>query len=200
MLNFEIAERYNGVCNLRFDDTNPVHENQNYTRAIQEDVRWLGYDYGERCYYTSDYFETLYEYAQKLIMQGDAYVDSLSAEEVRAQRGTPTEPGRESPYRQRSIVENARLFEEMRDGVHQEGSHLLRAKIDMRHPNLNMRDPVMYRILKRPHHRCGERWVIYPMYDFAHGQSDAIEGITHSLCTLEFEKSPSVVRLVSEAS
>jgi glutaminyl-tRNA synthetase len=186
-LNFGLAEDYNGVCNLRFDDTNPTKEEQEYIDAIMEDVRWLGFDWGDRLYFASDYFENFYEFAVFLIRKGKAYVDSLSAEEIREYRGTLTNPGRESPHRDRSIAENLDLFERMRAGEFPDGTHVLRAKIDMAAGNLNMRDPVMYRILHASHHRTGDKWCIYPMYDFAHGQSDSIEGITHSICTLEFE-------------
>ncbi len=186
-LNFGIAEKYNGICNLRFDDTNPGKEDVEYVDSIMEDVKWLGFDWGDRLYYASDYYETLYGYALKLIKKGKAYVCELSAEEIRKYRGTLTEPGKESPFRNRSVEENLELFEMMKNGDFEEGSHVLRAKIDMKSGNLNMRDPVIYRILKMHHHRTGNKWVIYPMYDFAHGQSDSIEGVTHSLCTLEFE-------------
>lgn len=186
-LNFGLANDYNGLCNLRFDDTNPTKEEQEYVDSIKEDVRWLGFDWGDREYYASDYFDTLYEYAVRLINKGKAYIDSLTAEQIREYRGTPTEPGKESPYRNRSIEENLQLFEGMKDGKFKEGEHVLRAKIDMSSPNLNMRDPVLYRILHKHHHRTKDRWCIYPMYDMAHGQSDSIEKITHSLCTLEFE-------------
>jgi glutaminyl-tRNA synthetase len=187
-LNFGIAaEHKGGLCNLRFDDTNPSKENVEYVEAIKEDVRWLGFDWVERLYYASDYFEKLYEYALQLIRAGKAYVCDLNADEIRAYRGTLTEPGKDSPYRDRSVSENLDLFERMRNGEFKDGSHTLRAKIDMASPNLNMRDPVIYRILKAEHHRTGEKWCIYPMYDFTHCLSDSIEGITHSLCTLEFE-------------
>jgi glutaminyl-tRNA synthetase len=186
-LNFGIAEETGGTCNLRFDDTNPTKEEEEYVESIKEDVRWLGYDWEDREYYASDYFETLYEYAVQLVKEGKAYVDSLSAEEIRRHRGTLTEPGKESPYRNRSVEENLDLFQRMKAGEFEDGTHVLRAKIDMAASNLNMRDPTMYRIRKVPHHRTGDRWCIYPMYDWAHGQSDFIEGITHSLCTLEFE-------------
>ncbi len=186
-LDFGVAEEFGGLCNLRFDDTNPIKEEQEYVEAIQEDIRWLGFDWGDRLYFASDYFEQLYEFAIKLIKKGKAYVCDLSPEEVRAYRGTLTEPGRESPYRNRSVEENLDLFERMRRGEFPEGSRTLRAKIDMSSPNLNMRDPVMYRILHATHHRTGDKWCIYPMYDFAHGQSDSIEGITHSLCDLAYE-------------
>ena len=186
-LNFGLAQDYKGLCNLRFDDTNPTKEEQEYVDSIKEDIRWLGFDWGEREYYASDYFNQLYEYAIKLIKKGKAYVDSISAEEIKNLRGTPTEPGKESPYRNRSAEENLELFQKMKNGEFKEGEHVLRAKIDMASPNLNLRDPVMYRILHKSHHRTGNKWCIYPMYDWAHGQSDSIERITHSLCTLEFE-------------
>lgn len=186
-LNFGIAAEYGGVCNLRFDDTNPSKESIEYIEAIKEDIRWLGFDWEDREYYASDYFEKLYQYAIRLIKKGEAYVDDLSQEEIRTYRGTLTQPGKESPYRNRSIKENLELFERMRKGEFKEGSRVLRAKIDMASPNLNMRDPVMYRIIHAPHPRTGDKWCIYPTYDWAHGQSDSIEGITHSLCTLEFE-------------
>ena len=186
-LDFGIAEEYGGRCHLRFDDTNPSKEETEYVESILEDIRWLGWDWGKHEYYASDYFEQLYEYAVKLIEKGKAYVCDLSAEETREYRGTLTEPGRESPYRNRSVEENLDLFRRMRAGEFDEGSRVLRAKIDMASGNLNMRDPVMYRIMKVSHHRTGEQWCIYPMYDFAHGQSDSIEGITHSLCSLEYE-------------
>ncbi len=185
-LNFGLAQDYGGKTNLRFDDTNPVKEEAEYVRAIMEDVRWLGFEW-DNLFYASDYFEKLYEFAVKLIKKGKAYVDDLSAEEIRAYRGTLTEPGKESPYRNRSVAENLDLFARMRDGEFPDGAKVLRAKIDMASPNLNLRDPVMYRILHARHHRTGDTWCIYPMYDFAHGQSDSIEGITHSICTLEFE-------------
>jgi glutaminyl-tRNA synthetase len=187
VLNFGLAERYGGLCNLRFDDTNPIKEEQKYVESIMEDVRWLGYDWQDRLFYASDYFGKLYEYAVELIRAGKAYVDDLSAEEIREHRGTLTEPGGESLHRDRSVGENLDLFERMKVGEFVDGSRTLRAKIDMASGNLNMRDPVMYRILKAPHHRTGEEWCIYPMYDWAHGQCDSIEGITHSVCTLEFE-------------
>ena len=186
-LNFGLAQDYNGLCNLRFDDTNPTKEEQEYVDSIKEDIRWLGFDWDDREYYASDYFDQLFEYAIKLIKKGKAYVDSITAEEIRDLRGTPTEPGKESPYRTRSVEENLDLFYKMKNGEFKEGEHVLRAKIDMASPNLNMRDPVMYRILHKSHHRTGNKWCIYPMYDWAHGQSDSIEKITHSLCTLEFE-------------
>ena len=186
-LNFGIAERYGGLCNLRFDDTNPAKEEQEYIDAITEDVRWLGYDWDDRLYFASDYFDELYEMAVDLIRIGRAYVDELSADEIREYRGTLTEAGRESPYRNRPVEENLALFQKMRDGGFKEGEAVLRAKIDMTSGNINLRDPVMYRILDAAHPRTGDKWKIYPMYDFAHGQSDSIEGITHSICTLEYE-------------
>lgn len=187
LLNAGLAEDYGGKFNLRFDDTNPLKEEQEYIDAIIEDVRWLGADWEERLFYASDYFEQLYEWAVQLIKDGKAYVDDLSADEIREYRGTLTEPGKNSPYRDRSVEENLDLFERMRAGDFPDGSRVLRAKIDMSSPNINMRDPVMYRILHAEHPRTGDRWCIYPLYDWAHGQSDSIEGITHSLCTLEFE-------------
>ena len=186
-LNFGLAIEFGGECNLRFDDTNPCKEETEYVESIIEDVRWLGFDWGNRLFYASDYFDQLYEWAIQLIKQGSAYVCDLTAEQVREYRGTPTEPGRESPYRNRSVEENLALFERMRAGEFPDGSRTLRSKIDMASPNFNMRDPVMYRILHADHHRTGSKWCIYPMYDFAHGESDSIEGITHSICTLEFE-------------
>jgi len=186
-LNFGTAQKYNGLCNLRFDDTNPVKEDIEYIEAIKEDVKWLGFDWEDRLYYASDYFDQLYEYAEKLIRKGKAYVCDLTPEQIREYRGTLTEPGKESPYRNRSIEENLDLFRRMRNGEFEDGSRVLRAKIDMASPNLNMRDPVLYRISHATHHRTGNKWCIYPMYDFAHPISDALEGITHSLCTLEFE-------------
>ncbi len=186
-LNFGIAEEFGGKCNLRYDDTNPAKEEQEYIDAIKEDVRWLGFDWEDREFYASDYFQQLYDWAIQLIKAGKAYVCDLTAEEVRAYRGSLTEAGRNSPYRDRSVEENLDLFERMEAGEFPDGSRTLRAKIDMAHPNLNMRDPVMYRILRAEHPRTGDKWKIYPMYDWAHGQSDSIEGITHSICTLEFE-------------
>ena len=186
-LNFGIAAKYNGLCNLRFDDTNPSKEDTEYVESIREDVRWLGFDWQEREYYASDYFQQLYEYAVALIKKGMAYVCDLSAEKIREYRGTLTSPGKESPYRNRGIEENLLLFEKMKQGEFADGQCVLRAKIDMNSPNLNMRDPVIYRILKAEHHRTGDKWCIYPMYDFAHGFCDSIESITHSICTLEFE-------------
>lgn len=185
-LNFGIAERYNAKCNLRFDDTNPVKEDVEYIESIKEDIQWLGFQWADEPKYASDYFEQLYEWAIKLIKKGYAYVCQLSAEEIAAQKGTPTEPGQESPYRNRSVEENLELFERMRKGEFKEGEMILRAKIDMASPNMHMRDPIMYRIIHKSHHRTGDKWCIYPMYDYTHGQSDFIEGITHSLCTLEF--------------
>ena len=187
-LNFGVAEDYDGLCNLRFDDTNPTKENVEYVDSIQEDIRWLGFSWGERRFYASDYFAQLYEYAVALIRKGLAYVDDLTADEIRAYRGTLTEPGKESPWRNRSVEENLDLFARMRAGEFPDGARVLRAKIDMASPNLVMRDTVIYRIAHVPHHRTGDAWCIYPMYDFAHPLSDAVEGITHSLCTLEFEE------------
>lgn len=186
-LNFGIAREFGGLCNLRFDDTNPTKEEQEYVDAIREDVRWLGFDWDNREFYASDYFEKLYEYAVMLIKKGKAYVCDLTAEEIREYRGALTVPGRESPYRNRSVEENLDLFSRMRSGEYPDGFRTLRARIDMSSGNINMRDPVMYRILHAEHHRTGDKWCIYPMYDWAHGQCDSIEGITHSICTLEFE-------------
>jgi len=186
-LNFGLAEEFGGKCNLRFDDTNPSKEEVEYVESIIEDARWLGGDWGDRLFYASDYFLQLYEWAVQLIKAGKAYVCDLSGDEVRKQRGTLTEPGQNSPYRDRSIEENLNLFERMKAGEFPDGARTLRAKIDMASPNLNLRDPVMYRILHAEHHRTGKQWCIYPMYDFAHGESDSIERITHSICTLEFE-------------
>ena len=186
-LNFGLAVEFGGVCNLRFDDTNPTREGVEYVQSIQEDVRWLGYDWGPNLFYASDYFVQLYGYAIQLIERGKAFVCDQSPDEIRENRGTLTQPGKESPYRNRSIEENLDLFRRMREGEFEEGARVLRAKIDMASPNLNLRDPVLYRILKQSHHRTGDEWPIYPMYDFAHGQSDSIEGVTHSVCTLEFE-------------
>jgi len=186
-LNFGIAREFNGLCNLRFDDTNPIKEEAEYVASIINDIHWLGFDWEDRLFYASDYFEQLYEYAVQLIKKGKAFVDSLSANEIKEYRGTLTEPGRESPYRSRSVQENLDLFERMRAGEFEDGKCVLRAKIDMESRNLNMRDPVIYGILHVPNDRTGNKWCIYPMYDFAHGQSDSIEGITHSICTLEFE-------------
>lgn len=186
-LNFGLAAEYQGLCNLRFDDTNPIKEEVEYVESIKEDIRWLGFDWDDRLFFASDYFETLYEYARRLVEKGKAYVCDLSADEIRDYRGTLTEPGTDSPSRDRSVDENLDLLERMRTGEFPDGSRTLRAKIDMASPNLNMRDPVMYRILRATHHRTGDDWCIYPTYDWAHGQSDSIEGITHSICTLEFE-------------
>jgi glutaminyl-tRNA synthetase len=186
-LNFGLAKDYNGKCNLRFDDTNPTKEETEYVDSIIEDVRWLGFDWEDRMFYASDYFDQLYEWAVQLIQAGKAYVCDLTPEQVRATRGTTTEPGQESPYRNRSVEENLDLFARMKAGEFPDGARTLRAKIDMASPNFNMRDPVMYRILHAEHHRTGDKWCIYPMYDYAHGQSDSLEGITHSICTLEFE-------------
>ena len=187
-LNFGIGkEAANGYCNLRFDDTNPSRESNAFVEAIKRDIRWLGFDWGDKEFYASDYFQQLYEYAVKLVVSGKAYVDSQSPDEIRESRGTLKEPGQNSPYRDRSIEDNLDLFSRMKSGEFEEASHVLRAKIDMSSPNLNLRDPVMYRILRSHHHQTGNEWSIYPMYDFAHGLSDSIEGITHSLCTMEYE-------------
>ncbi len=185
-MDFGIAEKFGGTCNLRFDDTNPVKEDVEYVDSIREDIKWLGFDWGDREYYASDYFPQLYDLAVRLIKEGKAYVDDQSSEEIAAQKGTPTQPGTESPYRNRSVEENLDLFERMNAGEFEEGSRVLRAKIDMANPNMHFRDPIMYRIIKTPHHRTGTTWKVYPMYDFAHGQSDYFEGVTHSICTLEF--------------
>ena len=186
-LNFGVAGEYGGHCNLRFDDTNPVKEEAEYAESMKRDIHWLGFDWGVHLYHASDYFEQLYQYAIHLIKNGLAYVDSLSAEEIRAYRGTLTEPGQESPHRTRSVEENLDLLRRMRAGEFPDGAHVLRARIDMASPNINMRDPILYRIRHETHHRTGDAWCIYPMYDYAHPLSDALEGITHSLCTLEFE-------------
>ncbi len=186
-LNFGLAEEYGGKCNLRFDDTNPSKEDVEYVNSIIEDIKWLGFDWEDRLFYASDYFDALYEYAVKLIKKGKAYVDSCTSEEISEYRGMPTKPGIESRYRNRSVEENLDLFERMKNGEFKDGEHVLRAKIDMTSPNMNLRDPIMYRIRHESHHRTGDKWRIYPMYDWAHGQSDSIEGITHSVCTLEFE-------------
>jgi len=186
-LNFGLAEEYKGLCNLRFDDTNPEKEDVEYVESIIDDVKWLGFDWGDRLYYASDYFDQLYEYAVQLIKQGDAYVDSSSMEEIKDYRGIPTEPGKESRYRNRPVEENLALFEKMKSGEFKDGEHVLRAKVDMSSPNMNLRDPIMYRIRHASHHRTSDKWCIYPMYDWAHGQCDSIEKITHSICTLEFE-------------
>jgi glutaminyl-tRNA synthetase len=198
-LNFGIAEEYNGLCNLRFDDTNPSKEDVEYVESIQDDVKWLGFSWDDRMYYASDYFDKLYEYAIQLIKDGKAYVDDLNAEEIRAYRGTLTQPGKNSPYRDRSIEENLDLFERMKNGEFPDGSKVLRAKIDMASPNMNMRDPVIYRIMHTAHHRTGDKWCIYPMYDYAHPISDALEGITHSICTLEFEDHRPLYNWIIEA-
>ena len=186
-LNFGVADEFSGICNLRFDDTNPTKEDTEYVESIQQDVRWLGFDWAERMYYASDYFEQMYAFAEQLIRDGHAYVDSLTADEIRDYRGTLTEPGRNSPHRSRPPAESLDLFRRMRAGEFPDGAHVLRAAIDMAAPNINMRDPTLYRIRHAPHHRTGDAWCIYPTYDYAHPISDAIEGITHSLCTLEFE-------------
>ena len=185
-IDFGIAEKYGGKCNLRFDDTNPEKEDVKYVNAIIKDIKWMGFDFGDRVYYGSDYFDKLYDYAVELIKKGLAYVDDLDADQIREYRGTLTEPGKESPWRNRSIEENLDLFERMKNGEFESGEKVLRAKIDMASPNINFRDPVIYRIKKEPHHRTGDKWCIYPMYDFAHPLQDAIEGITHSLCSIEF--------------
>ncbi|MDZ7739174.1 MAG: glutamine--tRNA ligase/YqeY domain fusion protein [Bacteroidales bacterium] len=186
-LDFGAAEKFGGKCNLRFDDTNPMKEETEYVDSIKEDIHWLGFDWEDREYYASDYFDRLYDFAVDLINRGLAYVDDQSSEQIAAQKGTPTKPGAESPFRNRSVEENLDLFTRMKAGEFSEGTHVLRAKIDMASPNMHMRDPVIYRIVNRAHHRTGNKWHVYPMYDFAHGQSDYFEGITHSLCTLEFE-------------
>jgi len=186
-IDFGVAQEFGGVCNLRFDDTNPVKESQEYVDQIMGDIRWLGFDWADRLFYASDYFEQLYRWAEELIKAGKAYVDSLTADQMREYRGTLTEPGRESPYRNRSVDENLDLFRRMRAAEFEDGAHVLRAKIDMASGNMNMRDPVMYRIRKTTHQRTGDAWCIYPMYDWAHGQSDSIERVTYSLCSLEYE-------------
>ncbi|HNT35527.1 MAG TPA: glutamine--tRNA ligase, partial [bacterium] len=186
-LNFSIAKQFNGRCHLRFDDTNPCKEEVEYVESIIEDVRWLGWDWGEHLYFASDYFDKMHQYAVQLVQAGKAYVCDLDAEAIRRTRGTLTQPGTNSPFRDRTIEENLDLFERMRQGEFPDGLRVLRARIDMASPNLNLRDPVMYRILHVPHHRTGDKWCIYPMYDWAHGLEDSIEGITHSICTLEFE-------------
>ena len=185
-MDFGVAEKFGGTCNLRFDDTNPVKEDVEYVDAIREDIHWLGFDWGDREYYASDYFPKLYDLAIRLIKEGKAYVDDQTSEQIAQQKGTPTQPGTESPYRNRSVEENLDLFQRMNAGEFDEGSRVLRAKIDMANPNMHFRDPIMYRIIKTPHHRTGTTWKVYPMYDFAHGQSDYFEGVTHSICTLEF--------------
>ena len=185
-MDFGIAEKFGGTCNLRFDDTNPVKEDVEYVDSIREDIKWLGFDWGDREYYASDYFPQLFDLAVRLIKEGKAYVDDQTAEQIASQKGTPTQPGTESPYRNRSVEENLDLFMRMNAGEFEEGSRVLRAKIDMANSNMHFRDPIMYRIIKTPHHRTGTKWKVYPMYDFAHGQSDYFEGVTHSICTLEF--------------
>ena len=186
-LNFGLAQEYGGRCHMRFDDTNPAKEEEEFVDGILEDVRWLGWDWGEHLYFASDHFDKLYDFAIDLIKKGKAYVDDLDQEQIRKYRGTLTEPGVESPYRNRSVEENLALFQGMKNGETDEGQRVLRAKIDMASGNINMRDPVLYRVLKTPHHRTGDKWVVYPMYDFAHGQSDSVEGVTHSICTMEYE-------------
>ena len=186
-IDFGVAREFGGRCNLRFDDTNPVKESQEHADEIMRDIRWLGFDWGEHLYHASDYFEQLYQWAEQLIKAGKAYVDSLTADQMREYRGTLTEPGRGSPYRARGVDENLDLFRRMRAGEFEDGQHVLRAKIDMASGNINLRDPVMYRIRKTTHQRTGDAWCIYPMYDWAHGQSDSIEGVTYSLCSLEYE-------------
>ena len=186
-LNFGLADKYGGRCHMRFDDTNPAKEEEEYVESILQDVRWLGWDWGEHLYFASDHFDKLHDFAVDLITKGKAYVDDLDQEQIRKYRGTLTEPGVESPFRDRSVDDNLSLFRGMKEGEFKEGTKVLRAKIDMASGNINMRDPVLYRILKTPHHRTGEKWVIYPMYDFAHGQSDSVEGVTHSVCTMEYE-------------
>jgi len=186
-LNFGLANKYKGLCNLRFDDTNPTREEEEYINSIIEDVKWLGFDWEDRLFYASDYFDQLYEWAEKLILDGNAYIDDQASEIIGEQRGTPTRPGIESPFRERDPQANLELFRRMKNGEFPDGSRVLRAKIDMASPNMHMRDPVLYRIMHTPHDRTGDKWCIYPMYDFAHGQSDYMEGITHSICTLEFE-------------
>ncbi|MBO7188224.1 MAG: glutamine--tRNA ligase, partial [Tidjanibacter sp.] len=185
-LNFGLAKRYGGKCNLRFDDTNPVKEDTEYVDSIKEDIKWLGWEWAEERY-ASDYFDQLYEWAKQLIINGKAYVDDQTQEEIRLTRGTVSEPGKPSPWRDRSVEENLDLFERMRNGEFPDGAKVLRAKIDMAHPNMLFRDPILYRIIHAHHHRTGDKWCIYPMYDYAHGQSDSIEQITHSICTLEFD-------------
>ena len=187
LLNYGLAKEYNGKFNMRFDDTNPTKEKIEFVESIKEDIKWLGADWEDRLFFASDYFEQMYEAAVKLIKKGKAFVCDLNAEEIRQYRGTLTEPGKESPYRNRSVEENLKLFEEMKEGKYGDGEKVLRAKIDMASPNMNMRDPVIYRVAHMTHHNTGDKWCIYPMYDFAHPIEDAIEGITHSICTLEFE-------------
>ena len=187
LLNYGLAQEYGGTFHMRFDDTNPTKEKMEFVDSIKEDIKWLGADWGEHLYFASDYFDQMYECAVKLIKKGKAFVCDLTAEEMREYRGTLTEPGKESPYRNRSVEENLKLFEEMREGKYKDGEKVLRAKIDMASPNINMRDPIIYRVAHMTHHNTGDKWCIYPMYDFAHPIEDAIEGITHSICTLEFE-------------
>jgi glutaminyl-tRNA synthetase len=186
-MDFGVAEQFGGICSLRFDDTNPAKEEEEYVDAIMEDIKWLGYDWEDRLFFASDYFDQLYDFALIMIKDGKAYVDDLSADEIREYRGTLTEPGQESPYRDRSVEENLDLFERMKAGEFEQGARVLRAKIDMASPHINLRDPVMYRILHEEHHRTGNKWCIYPMYDWAHGQSDSLEGVTHSLCSIEYK-------------
>ena len=185
-MDFGVAEKFGGTCNLRFDDTNPQKEDTEYVEAIMRDIHWLGYDWGDRLYYASDYFPKLYDFAIRLIKEGKAYVDDQTSEQIAQQKGTPTTPGTNSPYRDRTVEENLDLFQRMNAGEFEEGSHVLRAKIDMASSNMHFRDPIIYRIIKTPHWRTGNKWNVYPMYDFAHGQSDYFEGVTHSICTLEF--------------
>ena len=185
-MDFGVAEKFGGTCNLRFDDTNPVKEDVEYVDSIREDIKWLGYDWGDREYYASDYFPQLFDLAIRLIKEGKTYVDEQTSEQIAEQKGTPTQAGKNSPFRDRPIEENLDLFQRMNNGEFEEGSMVLRAKIDMASPNMHFRDPIMYRIIKHPHHRTGDKWKVYPMYDFAHGQSDYFEGVTHSICTLEF--------------
>ena len=198
-LNFGVAREFGGMCNLRFDDTNPVKEDTEYVDSIREDVKWLGGEWDDREFYASNYFDKLYEYAEQLILKGKAYVDDLSADEIREYRGTLTRPGKESPCRNRSVEENLDLFRRMRAGEFADGEHVLRAKIDMASPNLVMRDPTLYRIRHAEHHRTGNKWCIYPMYDFTHCLSDSLEGITHSICTLEFENNRELYDWVLDA-
>ncbi len=186
-MGFGVAEQFGGVCSLRFDDTNPAKEEEEYVDAIMEDIKWLGYDWEDRLFFASDYFDQLYDFALEMIKAKKAYIDDLSADEIREYRGTLTEPGKDSPYRERSVEENLDLFARMKAGEFEKGARVLRAKIDMASPNINLRDPVMYRILHEEHHRTGDKWCIYPMYDWAHGQSDSLEGVTHSLCSIEYK-------------
>ena len=187
LLNYGLAQKYNGTFHMRFDDTNPTKEKTEFVESIKADIKWLGADWGDHLYFASDYFDQMYEYAIKLIKKGKAYVCDLTADQIREYRGTLTEPGKDSPYRDRSVEENLELFEDMRAGKYADGEKVLRAKIDMASPNINMRDPILYRVARMTHHNTGDKWCIYPMYDFAHPIEDAIEGITHSICTLEFE-------------